>query len=80
MVVDAQLFNIYVGSFLTGALAIGLVPMLVFFVKGRPLFGFLSLLVCGALGIINAWVSVAGGVILLIAAIILKPNNKRRKK
>lgn len=45
--------------------------MIVFLVKRRWAGAILSPIICGALGFINSWASIIGGVILLVIAIAL---------
>ena len=59
----------YFGRFIAGALIGGIIPFIIFAVKKRWGFAFLSLLLCGLASFIHSIASIVAGVIFIICAI-----------
>ena len=72
---SSYMMELYLGQFAAGAVIGGIIPFIIFAVKKRWGLGFLSLLVCGAAGLIHPIAGIVTGVLFIIGAI--KAYNER---
>ncbi len=68
--------GMYLGQFLAGAIIGGIIPFIIFVVKKRWKLAFLSLLACGAAGLLHPIAGIAAGVLFIIGAV--KAYNERK--
>ena len=70
MLPETYSIGLMLGQFFAGAIT-GIIPMILFFLGKRWLYGIFSVIACGVCAFIHLLASVACGVILLIIAIVV---------